>query len=310
MKRGVIRSPFRLNVYGDNGVGKTSLAAGAEKPIFFDIEDGSGQLDVARYMFRDDADGHVPRSYAEVCTGLDDLATNPHEFKTLVIDTLDRLEALIWAHMCARDSGQAGVKGRKLNSIEDYGYGKGFLMAVDEWRALCLRLDRVRARGVNIVLLSHAQIRTFKDPEGEDYDRWNLRLNEKAAGFVQEWVDINGFARFEESGESLDKGVRAKGVSTGRRLLHTQRTAAYNAKSRWAIPAELELPSEEPWRVFAAALQEAQGLGALELVDLIAAECNRIASDETTAKVKAAMAGHETNVEVLHRILNRLREKK
>jgi AAA domain len=312
VSRGVIDAPDRIALYGDNGVGKTTLAAGSDDPIFVDIEDGSGHLDVPRYSFRDEAGGHVPRTFEEFETGIVDLATNPHSFKTVVIDTTDRLEALLWASMVERDSGSSRLKGRQIFGIEDYGYAKGYDYAVDEWRKLLLKLDGLRARGMTVVLLAHAQVKPFKNPEGDDYDRWSLRMHAKAGGLLKEWVDINGFVRFEETSSKLDpkdKGERARGVSTGRRLLCTERQAAYDAKSRWAIPAEIELPSENPWSVFGAALKQAKGLKAPQLVDLIVAECKRLNDDEVTKKVGEAMRGKETDLPVLHRILNRLKSK-
>lgn len=310
VKRGVIDAPDRIALYGDNGVGKTTLAAGAPSPIFVDIEDGSGHLDVPRYQFRDDVDGHVPRTFEEFEAGIVDLATNAHPYKTVVIDTMDRLESLLWASMVSRDSGSSRLKGRVIFGVEDYGYAKGYDYAVDEWRKLLLKFDGLRARGMTVILLAHAQVKPFKNPEGEDYDRWSLRLHAKAGGLLKEWVDVNGFVRFEEVSSKLDpkdKAERARGVSTGRRLLCTERQAAYDAKSRWAIPSEIELPSENPWAVFGDALAQAKGLKSTDLARLIEIECSRIGGEEVAARVAEVMKGNEANLPVLHRILNKLK---
>lgn len=313
VKRGVIQAPDRICFYGDNGVGKTTLAAGAPDPIFIDVENGSGHLDVPRYQFRDDADGHVPRTYAEFEAGIVDLATTKHDYKTVVIDTMDKLEGLLWQHMVERDSGSSRLKGRQILGLEDYGFGKGHEYAVDEWRKLLLKFDALRARGLMVIVLAHAQVKAFKNPEGEDYDRWSLRMHAKAGGLIKEWVDVNGFVRFEEVSSKLDpkdKTERARGASTGRRLLCTERQAAYDAKSRWAIPAEIELPSENPWAVFGQALADAKGLKATDLQRLIEIELSELGNAETTEKVNALMAQHKDEVPVLHRILNRLKAKK
>lgn len=207
VKRGRLSSPLRFCFYGPEGIGKSTLAAHAPDPIWFDLEEGSGRLDVARYQFRDGDGGHVPHAYEEIIAAIDDLARNPHNFQTLVFDTLDRLEALMWQWMFVRDS----KPGKPISSIEDYGYGKGFLRAIDEWRALCVRLDRLRAaRKMSIIFLGHAQVRLYKSPDSEDYDRYNLRINDKAAGFIKEWTDVTGFCMFEEFGSKLGDD-RAKG---------------------------------------------------------------------------------------------------
>lgn len=305
--KGRLRDPRRIIIYGPEGVGKSSLAADAPAPLFLDIEDGTGRLDVARYPFGDGALAHVPSRYSDVLAAVDDLIASDHPYQTLVIDTLDRLEALLWRHMIERD--QPSTK-FKLVNIESYGYGKGYAAAVDEWRALALKLDRLRvARGMTIVLLAHAQIRTFKNPEGEDFDRYQLRLNDKAAGFLREWSDVTGFACFEESGVAIERGERARGVSTGRRLLRLNRSAAHDAKSRDAIPAELEIPADRPWALLAKAIDDAANLTAGQLEAAILAECERIGDGETTAKVVAAMTAAAADTAVLHRFLINLKNR-
>lgn len=307
VKRGRLASPLRLAFYGPEGVGKSTLAAHAPEPIWFDIEDGSGRLDVARYQFRDGEGGHVPRAYGEIIAGLDDLQANPHAFQTLVIDTADRLEALMWQHMLARDS----KPGKELTSIEDYGYGKGYLRAIDEWRALCLRLDRLRAsRGMSVIFLAHAQIRPYKNPEGDDYDRYNMRINDKASGFLKEWTDVTGFCCFEEFASKLGGEDRAKGTHTGRRLVKLERTAAFDAKSRIALPKEIELDSNNPWAPFAKAVDDGINTTPDQLVALINAEAARIGDAELSKKVAAVIATAlpKQDTATLNRALLKLRD--
>lgn len=308
VKRGRLAAPLRFCFYGPEGVGKSTLAAHAPDPIWFDIEDGSGRLDVARYQFRDGDGGHVPQSYPEILAALDDLATNPHNFQTLVFDTLDRLESLMWTWMLARDS----KPGKQLTSVEDYGYGKGYMRAIDEWRALCLRLDRLRsARRMSIIFLGHAQVRLYKAPEGEDYDRYHLRINEKAAGFLKEWTDVTGFCCFEEFATQLGDS-RPKGTSTGRRLLKLERTAAFDAKSRIALPKEVELDPANPWAPFAQAVNDGVNLEPAAIAALIEIETARIGDPELTKKVTAFVG--ETlakgDAATLNRSLLKLRDMK
>lgn len=290
--KGRLRMPLRYVFYGPEGAGKSTLAAHAPAPIWLDVEDGTARLDVARYAFRDDGlGGHVPYTYEDVLSAITDLGTSEHSYQTLVIDTADRLESLIWKFMIARDSGKQSAvnkNGKEFKSIEDYGYGKGYQMALDEWRGLLLRLDRLRiAKGMSIVLLAHAQIRTFKNPEGEDFDRYHLRVNEKAAGLLKEWCDVTGFCTFEEGAKAWGDGDRAKGFSTGRRLLKLDRTAAYDAKSRLALPKEIELDPMNPWAPLAQAVDDGSNVD--KLCEYIDVELARIADTALTAKVKPLM---------------------
>jgi hypothetical protein len=313
--KGKLAVAYRYVMYGPEGVGKSSLAADAPSPIFLDIDDGSAGLDVARYPFRDEDGGHVPLTYAEVIGALEDLEANPHEYKTLVIDTADRLEALMWKHILKRDSVPSALNksGKEFHSIEEFGYGKGYQLAVDEWRELGRRLDALRSkRGMTIVILAHTQIRTFKNPEGEDYDRYSLRINEKAAGFLREWADTTGFACFEEGGSKLDPDAKAKGYSTGRRLLKLVRTATYDAKTRLALPEQVELDPDHPWAPLAAAITKSDAQTPVSLAADIEIELARIGDADISAKVHegVAKAVAENNKGALGRCLLKLQKTK
>lgn len=306
IKPGKLREPLRLLTYGLEGVGKSSMAAASPDPIWLDIEGGSGHLRVTRYPFRDGDGGHVPADYTDVLRAIDDLGASDHGFKTVVIDTVDRLEALIWAHVCKRET----KNGKDYPNIEAFGYGKGYVLAIDEWRALCLRLDRLRsAKGMNVILLGHCQIRTFKSPDTDDWDRYSLRLHDKAAGFLKEWADVTGFACFEEGASALGD-ARAKGYSTGKRFLKLERTAAYDAKSRIPLPPEVELDPADPWAPFAAALVAGELMEAPAIADLIAAETTRIGDAATTVKVEKAVkeAMSKGDTATLGRYLQKLKQ--
>lgn len=310
VKRGKINMPWRYLFYGPEGVGKSTLASGAPSPIWFDIEDGAGRIDTARYPFRDGEGGHVPRTYKEVLAAIDDLATAKHEYKTVVFDTVDRLESLIWKHILERDSRPCAMNksGKTLTSIEEYGYGKGFALALDEWRDLCRRLDLLRARGISVILLAHASIKTYKNPQDEDYDRWSLRAHLGAAGFLKEWCDVVGFVTFEEwASKGLDGDGRAKGKGTGRRLLKTERTAAYDAKSRLALPKEIEIEIAAPWHPIAVAVEAVESATPATLLAEIAVELERLNDAELTTKVNAATAAVKSDTAALSRYLMALK---
>lgn len=316
VKKQRLNQPIRILVYSAEGVGKTTLAAHADEPIFLDADGGSAHLEVARYPFRDGADGHVPRTYDEVLDAIDVLTESDHGYKTLVVDTVDALEPLIWRFICKRESGEKSnlnPKAKQLTSIEAFGYGKGFLLAVDEWRAFCVRLDRLRAkRGMNIIMLSHSQVRLFKNPVAEDFDRIQLRVQDKAAGFLKEWSDVVGYLAFEESValmmEEEDKSsARLKGFATGRRLLHTSRTAAFDAKSRIPLPTEVEIPPGDPWVPLAAALEVGRHSSPEDLTKLIAKELRRIGDHALAKQVRTEVKKVSGQAPTLSRYLNELK---
>lgn len=224
VKRGKTLSAWRVLLYGVEGIGKTTFAAATPSPIFLGAEDGSGHLDVARFP--------SPASWFDLRAAVDTLLTETHEFKTLVLDTIDWAEPLAWAHICKRDS---------VDNIEAYGYGKGYQVALDEWRGLLAQLERLRGIGMNVLLLGHTHLKPFKNPEGEDFDRYELKLNLKAGGLLKEWCDAVLFANHETFTKTEQRTKRVKGVSTGARWLYTQRTAAYDAKNRFGLPDQMPL---------------------------------------------------------------------
>lgn len=232
--RGKIHKPIRALLYGPEGIGKSTFGAGAPAAIFLGAEEGTAQLDVVRFP--------RPESFAEVMDALRTLSTEKHEYKTLVVDTLDWLEPLIWSFICQRD-------GEK--DIESYGYGKGYTAALDQWRVFIRALERVWSeKGMNVVLLAHAWIKSFKNPTGEDYDRYELKLNAKASGLAKEWCDAVLFAQYETYAKEDKKTKRVRGVDTGARLIFTERRAAWDAKNRYSLPEQLPLA----WSDFAAAV--------------------------------------------------------
>jgi hypothetical protein len=235
---GKVSKPIRALLYGVEGIGKSTFAAHAPKPIFLGSEDGTSELDIARFP--------EPKTWAEVFFSIAELGSNDHDFKTLVIDTLDWLEPLCWDHLCQRPD----AKGKRRESIEDFGYGKGYSAALEEWRKLVAMIERVRAaKSMHLILLAHSWIKPFKNPDGDDYDRYELKLHPKAGGLIKEWCDCVLFANYETFTD--DSTGRSKGVSTGRRVMHSQRTAAWDAKNRYTLPETMELS----WPEFANAVR-------------------------------------------------------
>ena len=225
-------APTRTLLYAAEGIGKSTFASQAPNPIFLGSEDGTATLEVARY----------PRALVtsvDVFEALDVLEHEDHAFATVVLDTVDWLEPLVWAHVCA----QAGKR-----SIEDFGFGRGYVAAQDDWRKLLARFDALRAkRRMHVILLGHSTVRTFNNPEGENFDRYQLKMHEKSAGILREWVDCVLFANYETFAVKGDKAPKAKGVSSGARVIYTERRAAFDAKNRYALPEQLPLDWAEYW---------------------------------------------------------------
>lgn len=230
--------PPRVVVHGPHGVGKTTLGASAFAPIFLPIEDGLQGLEVDAFP--------QLTTFAQVTEALDSLHAD-HAFQTAVIDSADWLERLTQAEACRRHG---------WADIEAPGYGKGYIEATAVMKEVLDRLDRLRDRGMAVVLLAHSEVKQFNDPSTEPYDRYQIKLQRGAGALIQEWADIIGFANFEAV-VTKDKGgfnkERARGVGTGRRLLHLTEKPSHVAKNRYGMPDAVPLS----WSALVGAMQPA-----------------------------------------------------
>lgn len=282
VRRGKLALPPRVLVYGPEGVGKSSVAADANA-LFADIEGGSGELDVARYPFNPgELDESKPRNYDQLVDMADDLIAHPdHGYTALALDTADALEALIHQYLC---------KKHKVDSIEKVGggFGKGYRAAVEELRRFLSKLDLIRAQGIAIILIAHSVTSTFKNPEGPDFDRFQLKVYDgkqaSFAGQLKEWCEILAFVRFEGGAKKDEDEKRARGWMSGRRMVQLAREAAWDAKWRLTVPMEMEfeLDAVHPWAPFADAIVRARAASSNgpSLNDQIMTELNRIAIEE------------------------------
>jgi hypothetical protein len=234
----------------------------ALKPIFLGAEDGTAALDVERFP--------QPRHWPDVLAYVNELATEQHSYKTLVVDTLDWAEPMLWDWMCEQDSDAKN----KLTNIEDYGYGKGYNRAIDHWRAFIRDLERMRhAKGMHVIFLAHSRVKSFKNPEGQDYDRYEMKIHEKAAGLLKEWCDVVLFAKYEEYAVEDKRTKRYKGVdNSGARIMFTERRAAYDAKNRYGLPERLPLS----WPDFVAAVAAGKSAEPAVLVEEITRKAKQV----------------------------------
>lgn len=226
--RGATIHPQKVTIYGPEGVGKTTLAAQFPDPLFIDTEGGTEGYDVARTQ--------APQSW----TALKDLVravAAERPCGTLVLDTADWAERLLCAELCAKN---------KWASMEALNYGKCWQYALEEFGRLLDLLTDVRDAGMNVVVTAHAMVSKFDQPdEAASYDRWTMKMYRKDAALLKEWADALLFVNYKTVVEMVGEGFNAKGKARGaKRTIFTTHHAAWDAKNRWGLPAEVPLGYE------------------------------------------------------------------
>ena len=289
---GKLEVSYKLVGYGPEGVGKSTWASGAPSPIWLPLDNRTAHLDIRRLP--------QPATWDEALEGLRCLENEKHDYKTVVVDPVNWLEAKL----------AEKLTGDPLVDLTNWkSFNKGWDAAVPHWRLLVSQLERLWLRGMNIILLAHCNVRPFNDPEGPGYDRYELALDKKAAGLLKQWVDYVLFMKQEAVGKIDQATKRARGQETGRRLIHTTWTAAFDAKFSGSMPSDLEMS----WSAFHEAARAAKKR-IEELRARIAQLASELKDEATFTKVRqyVADAGDDANrlEEIVNAILLKLDEKR
>ncbi len=243
IERGRTSKPPRIMLFGSEGIGKSSFAAQAPKPIFIQTEDGLDEIACDRFP--------LAKTYDDVALALGELRTQKHDYETVVIDSLDWLERLIWDKVC-QDFGAKNIE------KADGGYARGYMHALTYWREIVEQLNQLRStQGMVILLIAHAKVEKFEDPESSPYDRYSPRLHKHAGALIGEWVDALLFATRRMRTQTEEAGFNRKrtiahpiGKEGGERILRCVGGPACVAKNRYGITDDLPLS----WQSFVAAL--------------------------------------------------------
>lgn len=271
--KGKIDRAQKVVIYGSEGIGKSSLATEFPNPLFIDTEGGTAHMDVRRI--------EKPQSWEEMLSVVKEVAAAKNVCKTLVLDTADWAEQLIVSYLCTK---------YKQNSIESFGYGKGYTYLGEEFSRLLGALDMVLASGIHVVVTAHAKMRKFEQPdEMGAYDRWEMKLSKQVAPLLKEWCDILLFCNYQTFVVTSENNTqKAQG---GKRVMYTSHHPAWDAKSRVQLPEFLELDYKHIAHIFSAG----------QMPDV--ASVTQTAAQETSALQPQVPLAEETSVDLFRGIL-------
>ena len=246
--------PSRLIVHGTEGVGKTTIGAFAPKPVFVMTR---GETGLETLMDAGQLPGipHFPeaQSFQEVMAMLDAVLKDEHDYKTLVIDTMNGVERLCHEMVCEREyNGDWGKKGFT-------NFMCGFEVSLADIERFLMKLDAIREqRKMSIIGLCHTLVKSFKNPEGPDYDRYQAKMHDKTWNIIKAWADIVLFVNYDVTVDADAGSKKGKGYGGATRIMYTQRRASFDAKNRHGLPEEIEMGNSgrEAWANFVNAMKK------------------------------------------------------
>lgn len=221
--KGKVSRAMKVVVYGSEGIGKTTFASKFPEPLFIDTEGGTAHMDVRRI--------DRPKSWDELLGIIREVAASPDVCKTLVLDTADWAESLCANYICNQ---------YKQNSIESFGYGKGYTYLAEEFGRLLSAMDKVIASGKNVVITAHAKMRKFEQPDEQGaYDRWEMKLSKQVAPLIKEWCDMLLFLNYKTY--VVTSETNTKKATGGKRVIYTSHHPCWDAKNRFGLPDEMNM---------------------------------------------------------------------
>lgn len=221
--KGIVKKPPKVLIWGPPGVGKSTFASKAPEVFFITAEDRTGHLDISR--------GQV-ESWEDLIKASEEFVSSK-KYKTLVFDTVDALESLLFEHL-------AKQHGKRSHEDIGGGYFKYRTFALQEWRRFINILENACVQGIQTILLAHAHIKTYTPPEGNPYERWVLKLDQRCGEFLIEQMDVVGAAEFHHATRETIPG-KSKAITTGERSLKFKYNPAYPSKQGIDFPDKMKL---------------------------------------------------------------------
>lgn len=193
---------YSILLYGEKKIGKTTLCSMFPGAYFMMTEPGGRALRVFQSSITD---------WATAKKALRALEQNPGKFRTVIVDTVDMLYQLCFAHVAKQEG---------WDHPSEEAWGKGWTALRKEFTAF---MTRLLALDMGVVLTSHSVEREIKRRDGSKYDRIQPTMAGMARDTVEAMVDIWMYYSYE----GRDRVILLQGddhVAAGHRLQEHFRT--------------------------------------------------------------------------------------
>ncbi|MBS0207537.1 MAG: ATP-binding protein [Planctomycetes bacterium] len=220
-------NPRRMLFFGDNGIGKSELAASFPTPVVLNYEDGMTGLPVDQTA--------KLSTYQETLDAIRWLIEVDQQHQTIIVDTADWLEKIVFFQVADQ---------RGKDTIEDIGYSKGYEAARATWHYLIEGFSRLWRQGRHVIFTAHLNTPKFKAPDADQYNYYAPALHVEGSSPLLDWCDEILFLRTKVNVIQKTEGFNQKrGVAIGgeERVMLTQERASHVAKNRLGLPYEMPL---------------------------------------------------------------------
>ncbi len=230
--------PPRIVLNALEGFGKTSCAAYASEVAILEAPRETGYETLLGAGLVPSVDTARIETWPGLLALLDQLG-DECKYKTVALDAMGGFERLCHEHVCStqyKDSWDAFTN-----------YQQGYEVSISEWIRMLSRLDRIHDNDVSILILSHCRVRNFKNPLGPDFDRYESNVHPKTWDVTKQMFDavlFGTFRTFVDNPDKAAKGQRVRGIGTNDRVIYTMRHDAYDAKNRYGMDRELDIPND------------------------------------------------------------------
>ena len=222
ISKAATRKAFKLGIYGPEGIGKSSLMALCPQlSSVADIEGSQMDFDTPKVQGIE--------SWSDLRAWVQSVGEGIHG-----IDSITRAEDWAAQHVIESKKSNEGLKA--TDSLEDFKYGAGVTFVCDEFRKLLGDIDATVKRGASFVLVSHARINRFKNPDGSDYIRYEPRLIDTPKGSnMLQFVQFLDHLAFIDLDKVISKDRKVTG--SGTRTIYLDTSPSRLSKCR-GIPAD------------------------------------------------------------------------